>query len=171
MRDAHYYDNHAADAMLLATGYIDGSGNKPVTITGGEAVGVSFKAASVNDGGMDVHGIMIDGGVTSLSAGFIDDSDGSENITYLIVGKVTWASNGNNDTLRLFNIADPLADEPIDGAAFATMTADLDQSQFGTLALATAQKGKFDEIRFASSYYEAVGRELPPPAGTIVTIK
>ena len=172
MRDAHYYDEHAADAFLLATGPITGSGAKPVTMVGGEGIGVSFKnQGGDNPVGMDVHGIIIDGGSTSLSTGFIDDTNGNENVTYLIAGKITWAADGSDDTLELFNITDPSIDEPESAAAFATMTADLDQSAFDTLAMATAQMGKFDEIRFALNFYEALGRELPPPSGTVITIR
>lgn len=171
MRDAHYYDNHAADAFLLSTGKITGTGTKPVTIAGGEGLGVSFKEGATNDAGMDVHGIVIDGGTTNRSTGFIDDPIGTENITYLIVGKIRWASNGNNDNLKLFNITDALRlRAPTDSEAFADMDYDLDQSQFDTIAIGTAQRGKFDEIRFATDFFSVLGRD-PPPPGTIIKIE
>lgn len=55
--------------------------------------------------------------------------------------------------------------------AFATLSANLDQSAFDTISIAGQQVSSLDEIRFALDYYGVVGREAPPPAGTIITIK
>lgn len=53
--------------------------------------------------------------------------------------------------------------------AFATMTADLDESQFDTLALANRQISSVDEIRFALSFEETMGRE--PTRGSVLIVR
>jgi hypothetical protein len=51
------------------------------------------------------------------------------------------------------------------------MTFDIDQSAFTTLSLASKQKGVFDEIRFATTFEEALGREPPAASGSTIWIR
>ncbi len=140
MRDDQYSSGNANGAMLFGTGAITDPSTDPVALAGGEAVGVSF-----NKGTLAVRGVVVDGGVSSFSTGFLDDGDLGTLTTYLIVGKLDWKPNGTNDTLTLYNIADVNAPLPTE---FATMTFDVDQTLFDTLALGSRQVGDFDEIRF-----------------------
>ena len=148
---------------MLGTDPFDGFTNKPATMTGGEAFGLTF------DNIAQLRAITIDGGATSTTGTLATTIDE----TYLIAGKIEWEANGTDDVLRLFNITDPLAAEPLDGAAFATAMADLDQSFFDTLAIADRQIATFDEIRFATTFEGAVGRQavsnsVPEPASIAV---
>jgi hypothetical protein len=163
INDKVYSAGYENGALLLATGPLSDSNSMPPNIAGGSGIGFCMKTVTY------LHAIIIDGGSSSYSSNSL--AMPGDNNTYLIVGKIEWAANGSDDTIRLFNIADPSADAPANGDAFATMTADLDQSAFDTLAIGNAQVSFIDEIRYALSYYEAVGRIVPPPAGTIITIK
>ena len=104
----------------------------------------------------------------AVSTGAIDSTNATVS-TFLIAGKIEWAPNGSDDTLRLFNIADAADPEPVDTNAFAVMTADIDQSQLDTIGLANRQVSSLDEIRFATTYDEVMGRE--PSRGMVVTLR
>ncbi len=161
MNDREYAGRHAQGSLVLSTDPFTGPFNNssvPPVMAGGEGFGVGFNGTP--DNVLEVAGLAIDDGVSSFSADVLPDPDPSAggNTTYLIAGKIEWAANGSDDVLRLFNIADPLAAEPVDGDAFATMMADLDQSLFDTIAIGDAQIGTFDEIRFATSFEEVMGR-------------
>jgi hypothetical protein len=135
------------------------------TIVGGEAVGVHLSGSGDT---IDIFAYTIDDGVAAKSSGKLDNTNTTVN-TFLIAGKIKWAPTGSDDSLWLFNITNPLSDAPSEAMAFATMTADLDQSQFDTLAMANRQISSVDEIRFALSFEETVGRE--PRRGLIVIVK
>ena len=158
MRDRTFAGRYENAALVLGAGAFTNAGSKPVTMAGGEAFGVAFDGSNNPvTNSLDVHAIAIDDGATTLSTGFIEDPTSGENITYLIAGKIEWASAGNDDTLSLYDITDVSAALP---APFATMTADLDQSAFDTVAIGSQQIGIFDEIRFGNSYADVV---VPEP--------
>jgi len=154
IKDFTYSSGYEYGAMVLGTGTFTDADARPMTIEGGEAFGVSFSG-----GTLDLHTITIDDGTSTLSTEYLPDQ--GHEVTYLIAGKIEWASNGNMDTLRLFNISDTSAAQPADSAAFAMTTADLDQSQFDTISIGSAQVSAFDEIRFGTSYRDVV---IPEPA-------
>jgi hypothetical protein len=92
---------------------------------------------------------------------------------FLLVGKINWKSDGTPDELFLFNIADDTDPEPAEGSAFASQTADLDQSAFNVASMwdRPATPGTIDEMRFASTYEVVVGKDPPPPSGTVIIIR
>lgn len=112
----------------------------------GDAFGVGFFGGPTS---------FADGGIQGLSftGGVIDQSDGASNSIVtgdslsLIVGRIEWAADGFNDTLTLYDITDPGAALP---ASFATMTMDVDQTDFDTISIADGQTSGFDEIRFGT---------------------
>ena len=112
------------------------------TISGGEGFGVHMDG--LGDSTMDIFGYAIDGGVAAESIGKVDN-DTSVN-TFFIVGQIDWVESGN-DTLTLYNVSD-VNTLPV---AFATITADIDQSAFDTLAITNRQVSTIDEIRFGTS--------------------
>ena len=74
---------------------------------------------------------------------------------------------------------DGLAAAPTDASAFTTVTADLNQAVFNTIAIGDAQIRIFDEIRFATTFEEVVGREpaaespavgVPEPATIMIAV-
>ena len=153
MQNNRYSTGNANDTFLIGTGAFTNADSKPVQLAGGEGFGVFFKGFGASpSGSIDIAGIAFDGGASQISTGLIDTditgntNDGGE--VYFIVGQIDWAPNGNNDTLSLYNVTDVNAALP---AAFATLTADLDQSAFDTLAFGGAQIGAFDEIRFGTT--------------------
>ena len=140
------------------------------SITGGEGFGVHVNGNNAGGNPFYIHAYSIDGGASSKSVSFLDT--GTTSGTYLIAGKISWVANGGNDSLWVFNITDPSASEPAEGDAVATITADLDQSVFDTLAIANRQVSNVDEIRLAPTYYEVMGREPPRIAtGTLLRIE
>lgn len=160
-RDDEYSEGNANAALVLGTDAFDGPGNKPVTMTSGNALGLAIDGQS---GGFDLHAIAIENGSTSLSADSMLIPIG-EDTTYLIAGKLDWAPDGSDDTLTLYNIIDPTSDTL--PAPFATITADLDQSAFDTIAIGDRQITPFDEIRFATTFADAMARQAAVDDGVI----
>jgi hypothetical protein len=149
--------------VVLGSNEFDLGSGSPPNISGGEGIGLHHQNMDT------IKGYVINGGTATSSATGLDIS--GLQTTYLIAGKIDFFQNGTNDTLRLFNITSPLDPEPSDGDAFATISGDLDQSIFNTLAIGSRQYASLDEIRFATSYYESLGRDLPITAyGTIIRI-
>ena len=168
LENNRFSTGNANDSFLISTSAvpIGTAGNDPIDIAGGEAFGVAFTGQGVDEGGsIDIRGIAIDGGVGAKSTGLINDpgtggvSDGGD--TYFIVGKIDWVANGGNDTLTLYNVTDTTAALP---TAFATITADIDNSNISTLAFAGEQIGAFDEIRIGNDLAD-VG-VVPEPSTT-----
>ncbi len=141
--------------FLLGTDAIaDASATDP-TITGGEGFGISFLQ---NNSGASLTALTVDDGTSSRSGDSIGPfTDDVSNLLF-IVGKIDWAVNGSNDTLSVYNIVDTAAALP---APFATMTADLDQSQFDTLAISDKQRAVIDEIRFGDTFDDVT--PIPEP--------
>ena len=162
MADDRYAGRHANAALMLGSGALTGPGGKPVTMAGGEGFGVAVNGQS--DNSFRLHAIAIDGGTSSLSTEYIP-TPGDQGTTFLVAGKIDWAPNGSNDTLTLYNITDPAAPLP---SSFATVSADLDQSVFDTVAMGDRQITPFDEIRFGNTFadvMEAGGGPPPGPSG------
>lgn len=168
LENNRFSTGNANDSFLISTAAVPlgEAGNDPITIAGGEAFGVAFTGQGVDEGGsIDIRGIAIDGGVGAKSTGLINDpgsggvSDGGD--TYFIVGKIDWVANGGSDTLSLYNVTDTTAPLP---AAFATITADIDNSNIDTLAFGGEQIGAFDEIRIGTELAD-VG-VVPEPSST-----
>lgn len=134
---------------------VPGSDLQNPTIVGGEGFGVHLDGNVFNDPDsngdiIEVFGYQIDDGVATQStpSNPIVATDDSVS-TFMIVGKIDWAPNGSNDTLTLYNVADPTTGLP--GSSFATMSADLDNTLFDTLAVESQQVATIDEIRFGTS--------------------
>jgi len=127
------------------------------TITGGEGFGLHVD--STDNSTIDFFGYAIDGGTAIESSTRLDNTSTAVE-TFLIAGRMDWAPNGTDDTLTLWNVTDPAAG--LAGATqFATVSADLDQTLFDTLAITDRQVITGDEIRFGLSAAAAV---VPEPA-------
>jgi len=173
LRTDSYSTNNANLALILGTDPItDNAETKPVTLSGGEGIGVSINGA---DNQMNIHAYVCDDGTPVYSKGFLPDANGEDktSVIELVVGKIEWAVDGGKDTLHLFHIDDPTAPEPDNADAFATMTADLDQSRFNTIAIGTQQVATLDEVRYGTDYSSVTGVLIPsaptPPDGTILS--
>jgi hypothetical protein len=139
-------------AFLFGTDDAFNPNLKPVN-SAGEAIGVALKA--IGGGQFDFQAIAVDGGVTSVSAvGGL--ATGTPTI-FMIVGEITWGAG--SDTINLYNITDVNAALP---TAFASLSADLDQSQFDTIHVAGQQVSVLDEIRVDTTL-QGVG-VIPEPA-------
>ena len=160
MQNNRYSSGNAQGALVFGSDALTSGNEKPVAGSG-EGFGVMFRGYSpTTSGTIDIAGIAIDGGVSSVSTGFIDDT-GSGGDTYFIVGRIDWT--GGTDTMNLFNVSDVNAALP---TAFATMTADLDQSAFDTLAIGGAQIGAFDESRYGLTAADVGHIGVPEPSTT-----
>jgi len=164
MKDTADYDNHTTGTFFLSDGPISNAGVKgTLQKLPGDALGVTFRHAEVQGAGMDVLGIASEGGTTILSTGFVDGPTPHGNTTYLIVGRIDWAT-GSNDTLTLYNLAETTTWDgttPDAGYEFATVSADVDQSTLNTLTMDEAQYTTVDEIRFGETFIDVVpGLEL-----------
>jgi len=153
-KDDEYSGANANAALVLGTDAFDGASNRPITMTGGNALGVAINGQS--GGSFRLHAIAIEDGSTNLSTDVLL-MPGDEGATYLIAGKIDWTPTGFDDTLTLYNILDPASDTL--PSPFATITADLDQSAFDTIAIGDQQITPFDEIRYATTFAEVMGRD------------
>lgn len=153
MDTADSYPKGNQMAFLFSSDPISGPKDTPVSVSGGEAYGVGFEDTDPSK----LHGLAVDDGTSSYSDDGI--SGIGRNEKFFIAGKINWAPNGSNDTLTVYNVTDPNLPLP---SPFATMTDDLDQSQFDTLAIGDKQHGIVDEIRLGQSM-EDVGL-VPEPA-------
>ncbi|MFU8892723.1 MAG: hypothetical protein ACNA8L_03755 [Luteolibacter sp.] len=154
---------NANGALLFGTGGITSmaDGGAAVQMAGGSAFGFSYRGLTADGGSMRLHAMTINNGTSTRSDDFIFDTTAT---TYMIVGRIDWAPNGQNDVLSLFNVTDPTAGLPL--TPFATMSADLDQSLFNTIAIGTRQVETFDEIRFGTTM-ESVGL-IPEPTTALL---
>lgn len=160
--DAHSTGN-ANMTMILGTGPIlENATTQPVVLSGGEGIGVAINGGK---DGMAIHGYASEGGSAAYSKGFLPDANGADNtgVVEMVAGKIEWAAEGDKDSLHLFHIDDPTAPEPENADAFASMTADLDQSRFDTIAIGTQQIALLDEIRFGTDYSSVTGVMMPSP--------
>jgi len=157
--DSESAESHVKSAFVLGTDAFTGPGDDPPSMTGGDAFGLSFSNANALKAFKIVGGTRTRSGTSLLPT--------TTDTTYLIAGKIDWATSGNSDTLNLYNITDPAAASP--GTAFATMTADFDQAgavdaanTFDTVAIADRQRVFWDEIRFGTSFASVT--PVPEPA-------
>lgn len=141
---------------------VPGSDKQNPTIIGGEGFGIHLDGNTDGGSTIDIFGYQIDDGVASQSTGKVDN-DATVN-TFMIVGRIDWVANGGNDTLTLWNVTDPTTGLP--GSSFATMSADLDQSLFDTLAIESQQVATIDEIRFGTTL-ASVG-VVPEPSAALL---
>ena len=104
-------------------------------------------------------------GNDTIGAVSFDDSAGLTKVdsavdagaTRLLAGRITWSANGSNDTLELFDVTD-LTTEPT--TPIATVSADLDQSNFDRIAiLSNKASAAFDEIRLGGSFASVAGAD------------
>ena len=156
-----FADAHANGALLFGTGPITGmpdNGN-PVQMAGGSAIGFSYRGINTGAGNpniMQLHAMTINDGTRTQSEDFIGDI---EETLYMIVGRIDWAPDGEDDVLRLYNVSDAAAGLPEE--PFATISADLDQSEFNTLVIGSRQVETFDEVRFGLTLQDVLTNELP----------
>ncbi|MFK7788255.1 MAG: PEP-CTERM sorting domain-containing protein [Phycisphaeraceae bacterium] len=165
LQNNRFSTGNANDSFIIGTAPvpIGEAGNDPITIAGGEGFGVAFSGLGASpNGSIDIFGLAIDDGAGAKSAGSIDTgiTGGTTSAdTYFIVGQIDWKANGTADTLTLYNVTDTTGALP---TAFATITADIDNSNIDTLAFAGEQTGGFDEIRIGATL-EDVG-VVPEPS-------
>jgi hypothetical protein len=133
-------DNHNASLIL---------GSDPLNVPGGAPAGLMTAGEGLGFGlnGYTLHAYMYDGGVGTESTGSVAASNGS---TLLIVGEIIW---GATDTLNLYNITDVNAPLP---TPFATVSGNLDESSFDTLAIADKRQTGIDEIRFGAQVADVI---------------
>lgn len=140
-----------------------GTASAGIIGTGGNALGVSYSGANgatpdnTNFPNITVQGVTYDNG--TLTQGTADRIVVGLT-TSLIVGRVDWAADGTNDTLRLYEVQDPAAALPTE---FTTMTADLNQSLFNVVSLAEGQTSAFDEIRLGTELADVLP-VIPEPS-------
>lgn len=138
----------------------DANATAPATLSG-NGIGVAFGGSgggtvdNTNFTNSNIVGVTYSGGAATVGGGTGAVGD----VVSMIVGQIDWAAGGSNDTITLYNVLDPTAPLP---AAFATMTADLNQSTFNVVSVAEGQMSVFDEIRFGMTA-EDVG-VVPEPS-------
>ena len=123
---------------VASTGALDGYA------TGGEGFGVG------SNYGDQVEAISYDdtSGMTTVNSGLVADP------VRLIAGKIVWSANGTDDVMYLYNVTDLLT-EPT--TPIATITADLDQSNFDSVAMMhNVSNALFDEIHIGTTYSDVV---------------
>lgn len=132
---------NANAGLVFGTHAVD-AGDEPLGATDGAQEGLGF---SINNN--DLYAIAFDDGVRSQSTGSLGVNGNSTefNTTFMIVGQIDW---GATDTLTLYNVTDVNAALP---ASFASVSGDLAESAFTTLALGDRQSSNIDEIRFGTS--------------------
>ena len=157
--NAETFDNHT---FYIGTNDTPDSAADPVTTTGGSGFGFAIDGANGNNGPRPLRAFTMDNGSSTLSAGDIGDVPDESSPTQLIVGQLDWVANGGNDTLTLWNVADPTIGL---GTNSVSMTADLDQSLFDTLTIASKQNNVvFDEIRFGTTLGDVSTVAVPEPS-------
>lgn len=147
IRDERFSTTNENLAFVIGTDALVVPGSDKQNPThAGEGFGVHLDG---NVGGgrvIDVLGYQIDDGSASQSGTVLGVPEAGVE-TFMIVGKIDWVPNGGLDTLTLYNITDVNAPLP---TSFATMTADLDNTLFDTLAFESHQVATIDEIRFGT---------------------
>jgi len=123
----------------------------------------NFTNSGGNDSTSDFHGYQSVGGTVSRSTSYLDT--GTSVQTLLLAGQIDWVATGN-DTLSLFNIGDVTATAL--PTAFATMSADFNQSLFDTISFESRQIGKIDEIRFGTSWSDVGLAVVPEPSAALL---
>ena len=141
--------------LVFGTHAVD-PGVEPLGATDAGQEGFGF---SVNN--QRLYAVGIDDGIRSQSTGSLAVSTNNTlaSTTYMIVGQIDW---GATDTLTLYNVTDVNAALP---ASFATITGDLDESAFTTLALGDRQISNIDEIRFGTT----LASVIPEPSTVMLS--
>ncbi len=147
-----YQDSGTGDdfAFLFSTEKHVPPGQDP----GLAAAGNAFGFASI---GSSIYAVKcVSSTVQTTSTGTLAANTG----TYLLVGKINWKPNGTVDECFIFNVTDNESVEPAEGTAFASHTADFNQSAFDIITLwdRPGTQGLLDEIRFGRTYEEVMGR-------------
>jgi hypothetical protein len=174
LRTDAFSHGNANLAMVFGNGLIANTAlAKPVALSDGDGLGISIIG---NGGDLNIHAYLCQDGNAIPSEGFLEDAreEGDNTpVVELVVGKITWGSDGSQDTLQLFHVSDPTAPEPADSEAFAQVSADLDQRLFDTISMGSQQVATIDEIRFGTDYPSVIGMTVPsvptPPDGSILS--
>jgi hypothetical protein len=140
VRTKYYSVGNENLALTFGTSDVFDPNTKPVT-TAGEAIGFALKGIGST---IDFQALAVDDGATSVSA--VGGLATSTPTIFMIVGEIDWGAT--TDTISLYSVTDVNAPLP---TAFATLSADLDQSQFDTIHVAGQQVSSLDEIRFGTS--------------------
>ncbi|WP_404306500.1 PEP-CTERM sorting domain-containing protein [Neorhodopirellula lusitana] len=141
------------------TAFTSASGASAPT-NSGNAFGVGFADTSDNSGdfaNVQIQGVAYDDGVLDTSSELVVGD-----VTSFIVGRIDFNADGTDDVMELYNVTDPSLALP--ATAFATMTADLDQSGFNIISIGDAQTSIFDEIRFGTTLAEVTPVAVPEPS-------
>ena len=142
-------DGNARTYIAIGNGTADGF-DRIGPHTGGNGF-----AIKLNNGTAYAHGWKGPGAIGGTSVAVPDGVN-------LVVGKITWAAVGSNDTLELFLPGTDL----VQGAAVSTLNYDFDQSTFDTVSFAGGHLAnavpEVDEIRFGATYADVT--PVPEPA-------
>ena len=167
VRTDRFSTNHENLTLAFGTDSLDtttGADNGNQSSISGIGNGFGFSIDSANPGNsFDFHGYQSVGGTDSISGSFFDS--GTTSAVYLVAGQIDWVATGN-DTLSLFNITDVTATSA--PAAFATMSADFDQTTFDTISFESRQIAVIDEIRFGTSWADVGLSIVPEPSAALL---
>jgi len=153
------YDSSGSEdfAFLFGDfGDLADGGNDPALATADNAFGFS----SI---GNSFAATVFDSSPTgSLGTGTDSQDLGTEDSVF-IIGKITWAADGTNDRLDLYNPGNSTTDEG-SLVSFSHVEADLDQSGFNNVGLWDRPNsvGRIDEIRLSNSYADVSA--VPEPS-------
>ncbi|VGO19360.1 PEP-CTERM sorting domain-containing protein [Pontiella sulfatireligans] len=133
----------------IATGAFEGYGNGIGTFTNAASGGFAIE---VDNGGT----CNISAKVWGTNAGDNEGDKVSLAGQHFLVGQITFDTDGEKDTFKLYNVGTDFAL----GTAFSTATAAVDESLLDTLSIASKRRYGVDEIRMGTSYVDVI----PEPA-------
>jgi len=148
--------------FAFGTAALSGVNAIPLTASG-SAIGVSMNTSSGN------LSASIWGPSSTVRSSSSTVSWSTRTSPKLIVGKITWGSDGTqNDTIEIYT---PGTDLVQPGSPVCSKSAVLDQSLFNTIAFATKTEGdpQIDEIRFGANYADIVPVDTVAPSLVSIT--
>jgi len=147
---------HRYASFLFGTGAFT-TGGSPVLATAGDGFGITLVAANgTGDGGGNINALAFNGATTPT---VVTSTFNPGTNTALLLGKINWKPGGTPDEFFLFNVTD-LTTEPQEAAAIASITnLDFDQSAIDTISIWDTNNAITDEIRFATTFDEAMGAQ------------
>ena len=137
------------------------------TANPGDAIGFGFFGAPAI-AGTGIQAVTFDDGVITQGNPTGQSVVIGDNLAF-IVGSIEFNS-GIDDVITLYNVAE--TDTAL-GTAFATLSADLDNSTFDTISISDGQASAFDEIRFGLSLADVTPGQfaaVPEPSSMMILI-
>ena len=138
------------------------------TVNPGDAIGFGFFGAPTI-AGTGIQAVTFDDGVLTQGNPTGQSVVIGDNLAF-IVGSIEFNSGGTDDVITLYNVAE--TDTAL-GTAFATLSADLDNSTFDTISISDGQASAFDEIRFGLSLADVTPGQfaaVPEPSSMMILI-